>query len=697
MAYYNGNKVGSVVRPPLGLIQKTATLGEPGWHFASEDNADGYSAVYLNAPTMGDLKMWVSGDSAVTSLMLGSDIDNVVANIGDLFPNLTTLLIGNDISVVGGLDTALTNASNLTYIVVPNALKNAYKAQYSGLASKFTSWAYNVEFTIPFIGDTELTIAYIQQVVAMASGDISQVTKVIVPPDFTSFETDVFNYIFVKFVNATEIEYGEAKVPAEYQEVEYIESTGTQWIDTNCAQSNNKLKYVFDIVVGNTAYQYGNVFAGSWSGSSVSMDIIYYEYGVKQLLVQYPNVSNKVIIDPYTTPTRIEGYIENNNGTISIDINGVEYSAQTANTMNSLPIYLFAQNHNGVAEQLCDGKIYSFQIYANEILARDFVPCYRIADGVIGLYDRVGNQFYTNDGTGTFLKGADIPPSSITRPALSTCTIYYDENTSHILTSAIVQNTLTRVPEFSTAEKIIVPRWFATYDTGSVESILSSFSNLIELSVGYEGGNISFTYSSANSNFPEADGVILYEPVSVSDIYTSKEFEADYKHWRIDNPSQTMAPSFAQYHTTAKIYPFVDFSFCTYMNGTFYGYSALVYIPPLDTSNVTSTRYLFQDARKVVDIPAFDFSSLNLPTYGEQYYAFGEWTMPNTTRVRFYGLITGIVMTQFTALNRTALVEVLTNLGTPVTQQTLTIGATNLAKLTADDIAIATAKNWVLA
>ena len=47
-------------------------------------------------------------------------------------------------------------------------------------------------------------------------------------------------------------------------------------------------------------------------------------------------------------------------------------------------------------------------------------------------------------------------------------------------------------------------------------------------------------------------------------------------------------------------------------------------------------------------------------------------------------------------MDRQALVDLINSLGTPTTQQTLTIGATNLAKLTQADIDIATAKNWVL-
>ena len=48
------------------------------------------------------------------------------------------------------------------------------------------------------------------------------------------------------------------------------------------------------------------------------------------------------------------------------------------------------------------------KIYDNDNLVRDFVPCYRKADDEIGMYDMANGVFYTNAGTGTFLKGPDV-------------------------------------------------------------------------------------------------------------------------------------------------------------------------------------------------------------------------------------------------------------------------------------------------
>lgn len=48
------------------------------------------------------------------------------------------------------------------------------------------------------------------------------------------------------------------------------------------------------------------------------------------------------------------------------------------------------------------------QFYDEDTLMIDLIPCYRKADNVIGMYDLVNDKFYTNEGTGTFLKGKDV-------------------------------------------------------------------------------------------------------------------------------------------------------------------------------------------------------------------------------------------------------------------------------------------------
>ena len=60
------------------------------------------------------------------------------------------------------------------------------------------------------------------------------------------------------------------------------------------------------------------------------------------------------------------------------------------------------------------------------------------------------------------------------------------------------------------------------------------------------------------------------------------------------------------------------------------------------------------------------------------------------------GMKTRFDISASTKFERTDLVTILNNLATVTSAQTLTMGSTNLAKLTSSDKAIATNKGWTL-
>ena len=50
-------------------------------------------------------------------------------------------------------------------------------------------------------------------------------------------------------------------------------------------------------------------------------------------------------------------------------------------------------------------KYYGSRWWDGDTLVRDFIPCKRGSDAVIGMYDTITQQFYENKGTGEFLGG----------------------------------------------------------------------------------------------------------------------------------------------------------------------------------------------------------------------------------------------------------------------------------------------------
>ena len=53
-------------------------------------------------------------------------------------------------------------------------------------------------------------------------------------------------------------------------------------------------------------------------------------------------------------------------------------------------------------------KCYYAKIWEDDVLVRNFIPCYRKSDNEPGLYDTVNKVFYTNSGTGEFLVGPEV-------------------------------------------------------------------------------------------------------------------------------------------------------------------------------------------------------------------------------------------------------------------------------------------------
>ena len=95
-------------------------------------------------------------------------------------------------------------------------------------------------------------------------------------------------------------------------------------------------------------------------------------------------------------------------------------TATGANVAGAVPLTLFAINNfngwgynYGISDTAGDLKVASFEIYEGETLVRDFKPVRRLADGVVGVYDPIENQFFANRGSGAIVAGREYSPLEI--------------------------------------------------------------------------------------------------------------------------------------------------------------------------------------------------------------------------------------------------------------------------------------------
>ena len=199
---------------------------------------------------------------------------------------------------------------------------------------------------------------------------------------------------------------------AEFTELEYIDSSGTQYIDTSFAPSGNKLQIVTKFrytVEHNNMSTFGNA-----TNSPYSITV----YGSKPVF--YVGSTNSISCGDQTI-LNVDYVLDviADNGTLKAIWNDIEYAAAYSGALNtSNTVYIFGSNNNGVVAETGNGyRLYAFQIYDNEVLARDYIPAKTI-EGEVGLYDKVNSEFYRNAGTGEFIAGPELvialdPPAAV--------------------------------------------------------------------------------------------------------------------------------------------------------------------------------------------------------------------------------------------------------------------------------------------
>lgn len=198
-----------------------------------------------------------------------------------------------------------------------------------------------------------------------------------------------------KWVNWVEKNiYPWIRLPSAYQEVEYIEGSWTQYIDTGVKAGNTLSTKI--VMRPNMSYtsEYA-IFWDSWAANALFLMEYQWKYRLHNWgnYWDFANVTNvKTTIE--TSPTWIK-------------INGTSYSLNAGSSYSNNNIRLFSVYGDSTSTRW-HFKVYSFQIYNNWTLIRDLVPCYRKSDSVIWMYDLVNNVFYTNAGSWTFVKWPEI-------------------------------------------------------------------------------------------------------------------------------------------------------------------------------------------------------------------------------------------------------------------------------------------------
>ena len=215
---------------------------------------------------------------------------------------------------------------------------------------------------------------------------------------------DLVNGRFYKSSNSNKLVAGGMVIQSDnnYEFLEYLQSSGTQIINTGYTPSGNS--FTVDM-----KFRYFTDHAGlSLFGNNVRTPYCLTIYGNKPGF--YAGDSSYVSCGPdtvlnqdYTLRATVGG------GAITAYWNNVKYTASYSGSLyTGAQMRVFGSvdpNTNGNAEMGNGYRLYWFQITDNNSTVRSMYPVRRKSDGVLGMYDSITGGFYTNSGSGSFIAG----------------------------------------------------------------------------------------------------------------------------------------------------------------------------------------------------------------------------------------------------------------------------------------------------
>ena len=194
---------------------------------------------------------------------------------------------------------------------------------------------------------------------------------------------------------------------AIYTRIEYIESTGTQWIDTGIiAKSSIKAEFVVDRPVPPARGTSWRPLASMEDATNGIFKVAEStnSYGGKYIALQYGKTSvSEIITESWVASGFNQSKFVLDGGILTVD-NGAHtitspQAGQTFNSGHNLRLFLPEGKTNSA-----NCTMYYMKLWDGDILVRDFIPVLDGA-GTPCMYDKVTQQFFYNQGTGDFIAG----------------------------------------------------------------------------------------------------------------------------------------------------------------------------------------------------------------------------------------------------------------------------------------------------
>ena len=184
------------------------------------------------------------------------------------------------------------------------------------------------------------------------------------------------------------------RLPLGYTQLEYIESTGTQYIDTGIVYA----RFVHDIQFTNQASTI------SLMGKNANQGMY---WGQRRFGgTGYEGPGGYINVDP--TARHIVEYGAFAEQRTYLKADGTTITGNNiANTLTYFLLGIRAASGSSTG-YYCEAKLYDVKAYdVNDALIAHFIPA-KDSNNIVGLYDTVSGQFFTNSGTGDFTPGPAV-------------------------------------------------------------------------------------------------------------------------------------------------------------------------------------------------------------------------------------------------------------------------------------------------
>ena len=186
-----------------------------------------------------------------------------------------------------------------------------------------------------------------------------------------------------------------------YEALSYIESSGTQYINTGITGSGS-IKTTAEIEIKSP-------YPTSWwavfgaCASNTNRSYLIGINGISTMTVQAGNSVYQDVTNAFSVGTRYEIILDGGKAYI----NGVQKTNLTPSSYTTpVTIAIFRQAYSSSSSMAyAKMKLFACKMWSSGVLVRDFIPVLRLSDSQAGLYDRVNNVFYENTGTGVFAYG----------------------------------------------------------------------------------------------------------------------------------------------------------------------------------------------------------------------------------------------------------------------------------------------------